>query len=250
MQGSNVLTRRAGLLALLAVLFLATTMFQIAPTQAQTQPTATPSDPLWNAFSNTRDALEDKFNVDLTIVQSWQFTETEFTDGIDSCIEMEDPSQARQLYYGWRFIITSLDGRQFEGRSSFNYQIITACDKVTEPISTGSSTAATGDLPAPVAGSAAIGGFELGGQVLELNANTVNLAKRSGMTWVKTQLTFTLGQDPSTAAGFINAAHANGFKALLSIKGDKSQLGDYGSYISSFSSFLGGVAALGVDAIE
>lgn len=250
MQGSNHSLRRAGLLGLVMVLFLGTAMFQITPTLAQTSPTATPSDPLWNAFSNTRDALEDKFNVDLTIVQSWQFTETEFTDGIDSCVEMEDPSQARQLYFGWRFIITSLEGRQFEGRSSFNYQIITACDTVTEPISSGSSAAATGDLPAPVAGSAAGGSFELGGQVLELNANTVNLAKRSGMSWVKTQLGYTLGQDPSTAAGFINAAHANGFKALLSIKGDKSQLGDYASYINSFSDFVGGVAALGVDAIE
>ncbi len=250
MQGSNAFSRRAGLLALLAILFLATTMIQIAPTQAQTQPTATPSDPLWNAFSRARDAVEDKFHVDLTIVRNWQFTETEFTDGIDSCVQLDDPSQARQLFYGWRFVITALDGRQFEGRSSFNYQIITACDTVTEPVTSG-GTGATGDLPAPVAGSAAIGGFELGGQVLELNANTVNLAKRSGMSWVKTQLSYTLGQDPGTAAGFINAAHANGFKALLSIKGDKGQLGgDYQSYINSFSQFVGGVAALGVDAIE
>ena len=52
-------------------------------------------------------------------------------------------------------------------------------------------------------GSAAVGGFELGGHVLELNGNTVNLVKRAGMHWVKTQLRYSLGQDPGVAAGFI-----------------------------------------------
>src|SRR5215211_7714677 len=130
MPGSSQFPRRAGWLALLAILILVGALTTITPTQAQTSPTATPSDPLWMAYSNSRDALEDKYNVDLTIVRSWEFAETEFVEGIDSCLDPVEGYQPQQLYYGWRFILTAMDGRQFEGRSSFNAQIITACDHV------------------------------------------------------------------------------------------------------------------------
>jgi hypothetical protein len=251
MQGTRHFPRRAGLLALLAVLVLSFGLMQSAPTQAQTQPTATPNNPQWLAYSAARDAVEDKFNVDLTIVRSWEFAETEFKNGIDDCTTLVDPSQAQQLYYGWRFIFTALDGRQFEGRSSFNAQVITACDKVTAPAEAPAAPANPDpNLPPPVAGSAAVGGFELGGHVLELNGNTVGLVKRAGMKWVKTQLRYTLGQDPGVAAGFINAAHSNGLKAFVGIVGDKGQMGDYANYINQYSSFVAGVAALGADAIE
>src|SRR3954447_14423938 len=115
MQGRSTFSRRTILLALLATLLLSVGLFQIKPIQAQTQPTATPSDPLWIAFSKTRDALENKFHTDLTIVANWQFTETPFDGGIDDCVKAIDPSQAHQLFYGWRFIITGMDGRKFEG---------------------------------------------------------------------------------------------------------------------------------------
>ena len=46
MQGSSHFPRRAILLALLAMLMLTAGLFQIKPIQAQTVPTATPSDPL------------------------------------------------------------------------------------------------------------------------------------------------------------------------------------------------------------
>ena len=105
-------------------------------------------------------------------------------------------------------------------------------------------------MPAPVAGSAAGGSFELGGHILSLSGNTVSLMQRAGMKWAKTQLRYSLGQDPSTAAAFINAAHGAGLKALVGIVGDKSQMGDFAGYINSYSSFVGGVAALGADAIE
>ena len=249
MQGSTHFSRRAAWLTLMVVLLLVTALSQSKPILAQTQPTATPTDPLWIAFSKTRDALEDKFHVDLTIVRNYDWAETEFTDGIDSCTALDDPSQGRQLYYGWRFVITALDGRQFEGRSSFNAQIITACDTVTAAAAP-AQNATNPDLPAPVAGSAAVGGFELGGQVLQLNANTVGLMNRAGMKWAKTQYRYSLGADPGAVAGFIASAHSSGFKALVSIVGDKTQMGDYNSYISSYSSFVGGVAAGGADAIE
>ena len=161
-----------------------------------------------------------------------------------------DPSQAHQLYYGWRFVITGMDGRQFEGRSSFDATITAACDTVTAAAAATAAPAVNGDLPAAVAGSANMNGFEVGGQVLQLNSNTVSLMNRAGMKWAKSQIRYSLGQDPSVASGFIAQAHSAGFKALLSIVGDKSQMGDYNSYISSYAGFVGGVAGLGADAIE
>ncbi|MEP7293180.1 MAG: hypothetical protein ABI835_15460, partial [Chloroflexota bacterium] len=250
MSGSSHFTRRAGWLALLAVFVLMGALTTISPTQAQTVPTATPTDPMWLAYSAARDAVEEKFNVDLTIVRNWEFAETEFTDGIDSCTTLDEGETAQQLYYGWRFVYTALDGRQFEGRSSFNAQIVTACDTVTAASAAPAPAGTNPDLPPPVAGSAAVGGFELGGQVLQFNSNTVGLMNRAGMRWAKQQFRYGLGQDPSAAAGAINAAHASGLKIVLSVVGDKTQMGDYASYINSYASFVGGVAGLGADAIE
>ena len=86
--------------------------------------------------------------------------------------------------------------------------------------------------------------------MLQLNSNTISLLHRAKMTWVKRQVSYSLGDDASKTQGMINEAKANGFKILLSIKGDKSQMGDFNSYISSFANFLGGVAGLGADGIE
>ena len=103
------------------MLVLAAALFQIAPTQAQTVPTATPTDPLWIAFSKTRDALEEQIpRRSDDCPQLAVHGNSRSTGGIDRLREAIDPSQAHQLFYGWRFVITALDGRQFEGRSSFD----------------------------------------------------------------------------------------------------------------------------------
>jgi hypothetical protein len=81
------------------------------------------------AFSAARSAIEEKFNEDLTIVRRWTFEEMEFVNGIDSCVS--EVAQTRPLYYGWRFVITSLTGNRYEGRTSFDATIVTACDEVT-----------------------------------------------------------------------------------------------------------------------
>ena len=86
MGSSKFFSRRTILLALLATLLLSVGLFQIKPIQAQTVPTATPSDPLWIAFSKVRDALESKFHTDLTIVSNWTYSETPFDGGIDDCV--------------------------------------------------------------------------------------------------------------------------------------------------------------------
>ncbi|PJF27041.1 MAG: hypothetical protein CUN53_05545 [Phototrophicales bacterium] len=222
-----------------------------APSRISAQgPTPTPTDRLWLAFSAARSAIEEKFNEDLTIVQRWTFEEMEFVNGIDSCVS--EVAQTRPLYFGWRFVITSLTGNRYEGRTSFDATIVTACDEVTVNAPAAAAPGAVDpNLPAPVAGSGATGGFEIGGHVLELNAGTVNAMRRSGMTWVKKQLRYSLGQDPGSAAGLIQQARANNFKILLGIVGEPSQLApNFDSYIQSYAQFVAGVARLGADAIE
>jgi hypothetical protein len=57
--------------------------------------------------------------------------------------------------------------------------------------------------------------------------------------------------DPGAAAGHIGDAHARGFKILLGVVGSPGDLAAGGAgYVQQFASFLGGVAALGPDAIE
>ena len=92
-------------------------------------------------------------------------------------------------------------------------------------------------------------GFELGGQTF--NFAHPNEMRQSGMRWAKIQVRYNLGNPPSIAQGAIDTAHSQGFKVLLSVLGDPGQLGaNPSAYYSQFASFLGGVAALGPDAIE
>ena len=86
------------------------------------------------------------------------------------------------------------------------------------------------------------GGFELGGHVLELNANTVGLARQAGMTWVKMQYRYNIGDSTAAIAGMLNNARANGLRLLVSIVGQPSQMGNLDSYIASYSQFVGDVA--------
>src|SRR5690606_21485876 len=72
--------------------------------------------------------------------------------------------------------------------------------------------------------------------------------RRAGMSWVKTQFRYS-GQDPSAVAGMINEAHGSGFRILVGVVGSPGAVNEPG-YFERFASFLGGVAALGADAIE
>src|SRR5690606_2801280 len=98
--------------------------------------------------------------------------------------------------------------------------------------------------------SGATGGFELGGHVLELSANTKSLMNRAGMTWAKKQLRWNMGDGTGTAAGMINSARAQGMKILLGVVGNPSQMGNFDDYVNQYATFVGEVAALGPDAIE
>ena len=115
--------------------------------------------------------------------------------------------------------------------------------EVSQPVSGGNG----GTAPPPVnAPPVASGSFELGAQTHTF-ANP-QLMAQSGMNWVKFQHKWGgPGDDPAGVAGRIQQAHANGFKVLLSIPGQiYPQSIDFAAYVD----FLGGVAALGPDAIE
>jgi hypothetical protein len=246
---------QVGVLGLLALLLLALSFQALTPVDAQDiGPTATPNDPIWRAFSTVRDAVEEGRSVDLTLIKAYDWEQSEWKSGIDDCtaIVTEDPAAARKIYFGWTFTITSLRGEVFQGRVSFDLSAVTVCDQVvTAAAAPTPSGTLDPNLPTPIPGGAVAGGFELGGQALDMNLNTFGLMSRSGMKWVKQQVRYNLGDDPSKAQGQISVAHSNGYKILLSVLGAPDQLAsNFDNYVGSFANFAGGVAALGADAIE
>ncbi len=95
-----------------------------------------------------------------------------------------------------------------------------------------------------------VGSFALGGHVMDTTADAFSLAHRSDMTWVKVQHRFYVGQGAGEVSAQIASAHQNGFHILLSVVGDRAQMGDFQSYIHSYADFVAAAAALGADAIE
>lgn len=103
--------------------------------------------------------------------------------------------------------------------------------------------------PAPPPAAPIAGGFELGGHVQSFAYP--DLMRNSGMTWVKRQVRWNRGQSPEIARGVIEQAQGAGFKILLGVVGNPAELGQNRTqYIQEFATFLGGLAALGPDAIE
>ena len=240
------------LVIVLAVLLLS--LPTTAVTLAQTAPTATPNDPIWRGFSAARDAIQKARKVDLTLVSKWEFEESSWdgSGGIDGCVDLPDITQARKIYFGWTYTLTSMRGQVYQAHVSFDTKEVAVCDHLS---TAAAPTAAAGTpnpaLPPPVAGSAAVGGFELGGQAQDMSLNTFGLMKRAGMTWVKQQVNYNQGDNGSKVGNLVTVAHSNGFKILLSIKGDKNALGaSFDGYIAGYSGFLGQAAATGADAIE
>ncbi len=94
----------------------------------------------------------------------------------------------------------------------------------------------------------------VGGQVNDFDENAATLMKQSGMTWIKWQIPFTVGDDSlvNVARDRINWSHQHGFLALLSITGNPAELAQQGddAYDPLYAAYLGKVAALQPDAIE
>lgn len=218
--------------------------------------TPTPQDPIWRAYSAARTEIEEEFNTDLTIVSNYTWEQSEFINGIDDCVTLDNPAAARPIYFGWTFIITDVNGTQYRARVSFDLRDLAICDDVVQTQVAAAAPAdpdpdTDGALPAPVAGGASVGSFELGGHILGLNSNTFDLMRRSGMTWMKKQVRHSIGANATENAGIIDSAQAAGFKVLLGVVGDKDQLGsDFDGYAADYSQYVAGLASLGVDAIE
>ena len=240
--------RKTAFYAIMAILIMLVGLTPLAANAgdpAQSSPTATPEDPVWLAFSAARAALEEKTGQDLTWVSRWTYEEYEFKDGIDSCRTLGEDETPRPIYFGWRFTITNLSGQMYEVRTSFNYKIIAVCDQVTQ-VETTQTTQPNPDsnLPAPVAGSANMNGFEIGGQVVGLYPDTRNAMNTAKMKWVKWQL-----QDGQDGSGLLSEAHGAGYKVLFSVVGDKTQVMN-SSYQDSYAAYVASLAAQGADAIE
>lgn len=233
-------------LAMAILIVMVLTPLAVSAGNPQQEPTATPTDPGWLAFTTARAAIEEERGEDLTWVQQWTYEEFEWEDGIDGCrtLDLEAGEQPRQVFFGWRVTITSLLGRQYEARVSFNYKLVSVCDEVTDVPTTAVEANPDANLPAPVTGSANTGAFELGGQVTGLYSDALDNARAAGMNWVKMQL-----EMGASGAGFVSDAHAAGFKILFSVVGDHDQIMN-GSYQDSYAQYLASLAAAGADALE
>jgi hypothetical protein len=98
---------------------------------------------------------------------------------------------------------------------------------------------------APPAVSSAGGGFELGGQTHTLG--DPELMHQMGMTWAKFQHKWTAGASGWDTSGNIELAHANGFKALISVPGPPNPSSiDFAAY----TQYIREVAEAGADGIE
>ena len=86
-----------------------------------------------------------------------------------------------------------------------------------------------------------IGNFEIGGQIDSFRRP--DLMKKAGMSWIKVQ---SGGGDESD---IINRALAQGFKILLSVRGDPGSVMDP-NYQNSYSADVARMGAAGADAIE
>jgi hypothetical protein len=102
-------------------------------------------------------------------------------------------------------------------------------------------------MPPPVVPPRVFGGFELGGQVNHV-MNDPERMRDTGMTWVKFQLAWYEGLDPSIAWELVEQGREHNFKVLLSIPGRDHYPASIN--IPEYLDFLRGVAYYGPDAIE
>jgi hypothetical protein len=98
------------------------------------------------------------------------------------------------------------------------------------------------DLPIPV-----------GGQMDNFDEEAAALMRDAGMTWMKWQIPFVIGDDSliTVARDRINWSHEQGFFAFLSIKGTVDELAAQGEdYYPLYAEFVGRIAELQPDAIQ
>lgn len=223
------------------------------------------SDPVQRALAVATDTVEEFRGKAIRIV-NWKFYQDDWSTaselrqfgayGIDSCasgILLFD--KRNDVLFGWTFILTDISAQKYAIRVSFDLKQAVVCDELPADIAPAPVAPSTNgqtvdvDLPDAVAGAANVDGFQLGGHVSGLTPQAVGLMQSAGMTYVKEQLP--MGAGVGKGIEFINSAHANGFKILLGVVGDKDALAaDFDGYSAQFASFVGQLAAAGADAIE
>lgn len=95
--------------------------------------------------------------------------------------------------------------------------------------------------------------LEVGGQLVNFDDEALDFMRTAGMTWVKWQIPYTVGDDSilTVVRDRVNWSHANGFRVLLSVKGDKEELGAMGEeYYPIFARRVAQFAEFGPDAIQ
>lgn len=99
------------------------------------------------------------------------------------------------------------------------------------------------ELPVPV-----------GGQMDELDETAAELMSGGGLTWMKFQIPYTIGDASllDVARNRINWAHEHGFLVMLSVKGNKDELAAVGGaeYFPLFAGFVAQIADMHPDAIQ
>lgn len=199
----------------------------------------TPGDKMMQAYFKAKEALAKKLGKRIGVVKSYTFEIVAFTDDGLGCAPAGTVVKPG-FNGGYSFVYTLFDNSQYEVHTNVDATKIYICPNV------GGSTAAGGSKPgvAPVPGKIS-GGFEIGGQVQDFNLGTVGKMNQAKMKWVKFQ--FSPGN--GAAAGAISAGHTQGFKVLISLKGDKNQVLQPG-YFDQFAASAASLASAGADAIE
>jgi len=96
------------------------------------------------------------------------------------------------------------------------------------------------------------GRLPLGGHTAFFDEKAQAAMKEAGMTWVKFQIRFTIGDTIDGPRDVIERGHKAGFKVLVSIVGKRDELANmkFSEYNPIFAEYLGQIATLGPDAIE
>lgn len=269
LQDAGVNSRR-----ILTILLLSMVLLLVA-SSALTQ-----DSPVMQGLRVARELVEEDRGAPLRLVR-WRFYEDNWSSeasvqmygafGIDSCAAGIPFARKRAtILFGWTYSLLDASGKEYQARVSYDLAHSVVCDEVRippqyapeptpvpppAPEPAPEAAAETAAQPAesqavavaPIASTANVGGFELGGHIAGLGGNTVGALRQAGMTWVKKQVKF----GENDGIGLIGEAHAQGFKVLLGALGNKDLLaGDFNGYIARYAEYLAWHARMGADAIE
>jgi hypothetical protein len=198
---------------------------------------ASPGSKVMEAYYKAKEALGKKLKRNLVgrPVKSFTYEIVAFNDSELGCAAAGVTARPG-FVGGYTFTITLFDNTVHEVRTNVDASKIVFCASSTAP--------GAGTGPSPIGGKIT-GGFEYGGQVQEFSLGTVAKMNSAKMKWVKFQAKVGDGG----AIGLINAAKAQGYKALLSVVGDIPSVVNE-SYWNTYASYVGQLAAAGAGAIE